>query len=63
MKLRSYLRLEGERPAEFAARIGASIYAVRKWLNRERIPRPKTQKIIKRATSGKVTPEDWVSDA
>ena len=37
-----------------------STHAVIKWLRKERIPRPQTQKKIKKITRGAVTPMDWI---
>jgi DNA-binding transcriptional regulator YdaS (Cro superfamily) len=61
MQLKDYLRLEEETAESFGYRVGVSIYAVRKWVRSERIPRPATIMRIKRATKGAVTAEDWMS--
>jgi hypothetical protein len=45
---------------EAARAFGVSIFAVKKWLRGERVPRPKTQTKIKRITKGSVTAEDWL---
>jgi DNA-binding transcriptional regulator YdaS (Cro superfamily) len=60
MQLKDYLRLEEESALEFAGRVGVTIFAVRKWVRGERIPRPATIMKIKKATKGAVTPEDWM---
>lgn len=44
---------------DFSEKVGCSIYAVRKWLSRERRPRPATQKEIFRVSKGAVTATDW----
>ena len=44
-----------------AKHFGCSIYAIRKWLRGERIPRPKMQNTIKRVTGGAVTGDDWIA--
>lgn len=47
--------------AETACRhIGCSIYAFRKWLTGERIPRPRMQAKIMKFTNGAVTANDWI---
>lgn len=60
MRLQEYLKEHGEKPLEFAERIGVSIHAIRKWISKERIPRPETQALINKITKGVVTPNDWV---
>lgn len=60
MLLKDYLRLERERPEDFASRVGVTIHAVRKWCRRERMPRPATIKKIQQITKGAVTPNDWL---
>lgn len=39
---------------------GCTVYAIRKWITGERIPRPKMQAIIMHFTGNAVTPNDWV---
>ena len=39
-----------------------SIFAVKKWLNGERIPRYKMKAKIKRLTKGAVTGDDWIDE-
>lgn len=43
-----------------AKAFGVTVYAVRKWISKERTPRPQTQVLIKRVTHGAVTAEDWL---
>ncbi len=45
---------------EAARAFGVSIYAVKKWLKKERTPRPAMQAKIKKVTKGSVTGDDWV---
>ena len=45
---------------EAARAFGVTIYAIKKWLNGERTPRPKMQAKIKKVTKGQVTGDDWV---
>lgn len=45
---------------EAARSFDVSIFAVRKWLRGERIPRPAIQRKIKKITRGDVTPSDWI---
>lgn len=60
MQLRDYLRLERESPHRFAERTGVTIHAIRKWVRRERVPRPATIVKIETATKGAVTANDWL---
>ena len=45
---------------EAARAFGVSIYAVKKWLNGDRTPRPKMQAKIKKVTKGQITGDDWM---
>lgn len=45
---------------EAARSFDVSIFAVKKWLNGQRIPRPTAQRKIKKITRGDVTPADWI---
>lgn len=45
---------------EAAKSFGVSVFAVKKWLNGDRIPRSKTQATIKKITKGAVTGDSWV---
>lgn len=37
-----------------------SVHAIKKWLTGERVPRPKTQALIKKLTKGAVTGDAWL---
>lgn len=60
MMLRDYLQERGISNHDFAAEVDVTIYAVRKWLNGERVPRDKTKAKIARITKNKVKIEDWL---
>lgn len=45
---------------EAAKVFGVTIFAVRKWISGERVPRPRTQSRIKRITKGLVSGDDWL---
>jgi len=45
---------------EAARAFDVSIYAIKKWLKKERIPRPKKQAYIKKVTKGAVSGDDWM---
>lgn len=45
---------------EFAEEIGMTIFACRKWLSGERVPRDKTKLRIAKATGDLVRVQDWV---
>lgn len=45
---------------DFAAEVGVTIFAVRKWLSGERVPRDKTKLRIAKATGDAVKVQDWV---
>lgn len=60
MKLIEYLAEEDLDIYEAAKAFGVSIFAIRKWINGGRTPRPATQARIKRITKGKVTGDDWL---
>ena len=62
MQLKRYLSKSGEDPGVFSEKVGVTIYAMRKWLRGERIPRPETIMKIKKATDGLVTAEDWIAN-
>ena len=47
---------------EAAELFGVSVYAVKKWLNGDRIPRPATQTKIKKLTKGAVSGDDWMKE-
>lgn len=49
--------------AEFAEEVGVSIFAVRKWLSGERVPRDRTKLRISQVTDDQVRIQDWVGTA
>lgn len=61
MNLKQYLRESGIYYRDFASAGGFSIYAVRKWLNGERIPRDLNKVKIAKLTKDKVQPQDWIN--
>lgn len=60
MNLRTYLDKTKTSPSDFAKAGGFSIFAVRKWLYGERIPRDHNKLKIFKMTEGKVRAKDWV---
>jgi DNA-binding transcriptional regulator YiaG len=60
MQLKDYLRLERESAKDFAKRAGVTVHAVRKWIRKERMPRPHKIVKIKLVTKGAVTESDWL---
>lgn len=63
MKLHDYLSQRKIAETEFAALVGASVHAVRKWRYLDRIPRKKALAKIRAVTGGKVTANDFVEAA
>lgn len=61
MTLNQYLAETGTYYRDFADKGGFSIYAVRKWLNGERIPRDLNKLKIAKITKNKVQPQDWLN--
>lgn len=59
MQLAQYLKLHQITRERFAELVGASEYGVRKWVRRERTPRPKAMRKIQEVTEGEVTPADF----
>lgn len=59
MQLHAYLKLKSMSEREFATAVGHSEHGVRKWVRRERIPRPAAMRKIAELTDGAVTPGDW----
>ena len=59
MKLQTYMREKELSPADFAATVGCSHWAVRKWMYGQRVPRSAEMQIIRDVTSGQVAPEDF----
>lgn len=60
MTLNKYLQSKKKSPWEFAEESGFSIFAVRKWLNGERIPRDINKVKIAKLTKNEVGPADWL---
>jgi hypothetical protein len=60
MTLREWMEKLDVNIDEAAKSFGVSIYAVKKWLSGERIPRPTHQRKVKKITRGDVTPTDWI---
>lgn len=58
--LREYMEKKNLDIMALAETFGVSIYAVKKWLRHERIPRPRMQAKIKLMTGGFVDGNDWV---
>lgn len=61
MKLSLYLKSHQIGVADFAVLVGASPFAVKKWLRGERTPRDIFMRRIMLATEGEVTPNDFLS--
>ena len=60
MELKEYLTLSGISNADFATQIGVSIFALRKYLRKERMPRPVTLARIRKVTKGAVSGDSWL---
>ena len=60
MRLIDWMRKTDIDVYEAARAFDVSIYAVKKWLKAERVPRPKTQNKIKKITRGAVSGDDWM---
>lgn len=60
MILRDWMDKTGTDIIETAKAFGVSVYAVKKWLNGDRIPRSKTQAKIKKITKGAVSADSWL---
>ena len=59
MTLNEYLRTKPLAIEDFALQVGASEAAVKKWLRRDRLPRPAMLAKIEAATGGQVQPNDF----
>lgn len=59
MTLDRYLKMAKISSRLFAEEAGVSIFAVSKWRQGTRIPRPQHIELIKTLTAGKVKPADW----
>jgi DNA-binding transcriptional regulator YdaS (Cro superfamily) len=60
MKLIDYLRAKNLTDDAFAALVGRSKWAVRKWMYSQRTPRPAEMLAISQATRGAVTADDFM---
>ncbi len=60
MRLLDWMKKTDTDILEAAKAFDVSIYAVKKWLKGERIPRPKMQSKIKKVTKGAVSGDDWM---
>ncbi len=61
MTLNDYLKKKKIYYRDFATEAGVSLYAVRKWLNGERVPRDLNKIKIAKLTQNWVKPQDWVA--
>lgn len=59
MTLNEYLRTKPLAIEDFAVQVGASVAAVKKWLRRDRLPRPAMLAKIEAETGGAVRPNDF----
>ena len=59
MTLKSYLKMKGLTPDQFAQAIGFSMGGVLKWFNGERYPRHEAIQKIMEHTNGAVTANDF----
>lgn len=59
MTLDKYLKISKISSRAFAEEAGVSTFAVSKWRQKVRIPRPHYIELIKTLTAGKVKPADW----
>jgi len=63
MQLHAYLKLKGMSEKQFAEAVGGSEAGVKKWVRRERIPRPDAMRKITEVTDGAVTPGDFFTNS
>ncbi len=63
MTLLDWMTKTGSDIRSVAKELECSIYAVRKWVRKERVPRPPMQVKIKAMTAGKVSGDDWMPQA
>jgi len=59
MTLKSYLKMKGIKPDDFADAVGFSKGGVLKWISGERYPRHEAISKIMKATNGAVTANDF----
>lgn len=62
MQLSEWMLVEQKSIEELSVALNVSISGIRKWIKRERIPRPAMQNKIKALTGNRVTPNDWVQE-
>lgn len=62
MKLGQFMKEQGLTDADFAGMVDATEFAVGKWRRGERTPRNTFMRKILAATSGAVTPSDFLAD-
>lgn len=62
-KLKTYLVANELTETEFARHVRVSVYAVRKWVRGERIPKPKSMLRIERITNGEIPISYWIGYA
>ena len=60
MKLKLYLKDKGEKPADFAKRVGVAHTTIWRAMNGKTTPTPDTFRAIKKATRSKVTANDFI---
>lgn len=60
MQLSDYLRETGQKPGDFADKIGVAGNSVRRWIAGTRTPDPDMMRVIHAATKGAVRPDDFV---
>lgn len=60
MTLLEWMRIKDLNVYKMAEMVSCSPFAVRKWIRRERTPRPETIKLIKRLTKNQVSGDDWL---
>ena len=63
MKLREYLRLQNQKPEDFAKEVKVSKSAVAMWMRGERLPRREKLEKIAEITKGAVTANDFLRAA
>lgn len=59
MTLAAYLKVTDQTYEDFAPKVEARPRTVGKWVRGERTPRPAKMLLIKTATDGRVTPDDF----
>lgn len=62
MTLKQWLSKNEIRPETACRHLGCTIFAFRKWLTGERVPRPRMQAKIMKMTAGAVSANDWIEN-